>query len=89
MSLKETFVNAAKIAGELIKNEGAKLSEAKEKYNKQGIDNWDEDRLRRELRRPLNFYERGIVSQKLRELQEEAEREYYTKYSQSDDYDYY
>ncbi len=63
--LGKVFVQAAKSGYRTLENMQSEYDSAQERLNKQGIDDWDEDKLKQRMRDTGNFYEESIMRQKL------------------------
>lgn len=79
-AFKDILITTGRITGKILKV-GCKLikkaeygySEADERLERRGIGEWEEQRLRDELKSPHDFWEQTIISSRLRELQSDDE----------------
>ena len=65
----------AKVGLEILKNMQQEYDSAHERSENQGVDDWDENKLKQRMRYTGNFYEESIIRQKLSEKANEEKTE--------------
>ena len=72
-SASEKAFLGLRLLGKKIQNLNYQNQAAYEKFDRMGIDDWDEDRIRRKMDATTNIFEKNILRQKLEEVRSNDE----------------
>ena len=72
--LGKVVYKAAKTGFDILKNMQSEYDSAQGRLDRRGIDDWDEDKLRQNLKYAGSLYEESIIRQKLKDKMTENQR---------------